>query len=100
MKLMPCPLNGPRNITEFVYGGPVVDEPDQNACTDREWAEFVFMENNTAGVTREWWYHVATAYWIIAERNTVTDEFIRTYPATELFKERMDFKPPAEKGKG
>ena len=64
MKILNCPLNGPRNISEFVYGGEVVEMPDPNACGDREWAEYVFMENNTAGVIREWWYHVATAYWI------------------------------------
>ncbi len=88
MKLMPCPLNGPRNITEFVYGGPVVVEPDQNACTDREWTDFLFMEPDHAGVAREWWCHAATAYWFIAERDMVSDEIIRTYPASELFADR------------
>ncbi len=28
MKLMHCPLNGPRNISEFVCGGEVREEPD------------------------------------------------------------------------
>ena len=91
MKLLCCPLNGPRNISEFACGGEVVAEPDARACDDRAWADFVFNENNTAGVVREWWLHVATAYWFIAERDTRTDKILRTYPASELFRERVDF---------
>ena len=102
MKILDCPLNGPRNISEFVYGGEVVEMPDPNRCGDRDWADYVFMENNKAGVIREWWYHVATAYWIIAERNTVTDEILKTYPASDLFAKRINFKAPkapVKKGK-
>ena len=95
MKIMPCPLNGPRNIQEFVCAGPVEPHPDPNRCTDDEWTEFVWMEENLAGVVREWWCHVATAYWFIAERNTVTDEILATYPADRVFSQRVDFEPPA-----
>lgn len=85
MKIMDCPLNGPRNISEFAYGGEVVAEPDPATCSDVEWTAYVFLEDNRAGVVREWWYHVATAYWFIAERDTVTDEIVRAYPAGEVF---------------
>ena len=85
MKIMPCPLNGPRNISEFAYGGEVVPEPDPDRASQAEWAVSVFAENNSAGVVREWWYHVATAYWFIAERDTTSDEILRTYPASEIF---------------
>jgi len=84
MKIMPCPLNGPRNISEFVCGGDVVDRPNPTECSDERWADYVFMQDNTAGIVREWWYHVATAYWFIAERNTLTEEIVRTYPVNEL----------------
>ncbi len=94
MKIMPCPLNGPRNISEFIYGGEVVEEPDPATCTDAQWADFVFMRNNPAGVVREWWCHAATAYWFIAERDTVTDRILRTYPSAEVFKERVEFANP------
>jgi len=80
MKVMNCPLNGPRNISEFAWGG-----------------EWLFLENNEAGVVREWWCHVPTSFWFIAERNTVTDEILKTYPAGELFKDRVNFAPKAEK---
>lgn len=85
MKIMPCPLNGPRNIAEFHYGGVAGSAPDPAAATDREWAEYLFIEDNTRGVVREWWFHVPTAYWFIAERNTATDEILRTYPPSEIY---------------
>ncbi len=94
MKQLLCPLNGLRNIQEFAHGGEVVDQPDPNRCSDGEWAEFVFMEDNKAGVVREWWCHVATAYWFIAERDTIKDEIIRTYDAGEIFRERIEFSRP------
>jgi len=100
MKIMVCPLNGPRNISEFVYGGEVVEEPDPLRCTDEEWAEYVFLKNNEAGVVREWWYHAPTAYWFIAERNTVSEEILRTYPAGELFTARKDYDAPEPETKG
>lgn len=85
MKVMNCPLNGPRNISEFVYGGEVVPEPDAAACSDAEWAAFVFLENNAASIVREWWFHAPTAFWFIAERDTVRDEIVRTYTVKEAF---------------
>ena len=91
MKIMTCPLNGPRNISEFAWGGELKAMPDPLTCSDDEWAEYVFLENNTAGVVREWWCHLPTSYWFIAERNTLTDEIIRTYASAELFPERVDF---------
>ena len=95
MKIMPCPLNGPRNIQEFICAGPVEPHPDPNRCSDEEWAEYVWLEENLAGVVREWWCHVATSYWFIAERNTVTDEILATYPADRVFSERVTFEPLA-----
>ena len=90
MKLMHCPLNGWRNIGEFVYGGEVVPAPAADAPGE-EWADWVFMENNTAGVVREWWLHAPSGYWFIAERDTVRDQVLRTYPADRVFDERVEF---------
>lgn len=90
MKLMNCPLNGWRNIAEFVYGGEVVEPPAADAAAE-EWADYVFMENNTAGVVREWWLHAPSAYWFIAERDTVRDVVLKTCPPGEIFRERIDF---------
>ena len=85
MKIMHCPLNGPRNITEFAYGGELKTLPDQLSCSDREWADYVFYEDNRAGVVTEWWFHMPSSYWFLAQRNTLTDEVIRTFDASEAF---------------
>ena len=91
MKMMPCPMNGLRNITEFICGGEVENMPDPTTGSDHEWAEYLFIENNTKGIVREWWMHTPTSYWFIAERNTATEEIIKTYPASELYAQRIDF---------
>ena len=65
--------------------------PCPKDSSDDEWTDFIWLSNNTAGVVREWWCHVATAYWFIAERDTVTDEILATYPASDVFTDRIDF---------
>ena len=87
MKLMQCPLNGPRNIAEFAYGGEVVDAPDVISCSDREWAEYLFIDDNSSGVVREWWIHTPSSYWFIAERDRSSNEIIKTYPSSDLYSE-------------
>lgn len=91
MKIMTCPLNGPRNISEFSYGGEVREMPDQNSCSNEEWADYVFNKDNQIAIVREWWMHTPSSYWFIAERHTATDEIIRTYDAKEIFNQRVDF---------
>jgi sarcosine oxidase subunit delta len=100
MKIMPCPLNGPRNISEFICGGEVRLEPDAQTCSDAEWAGYVFLRDNPAGLVREWWMHVPTAYWFIAERDTRTDEIIRTYPPVEFFSAQKIGSTAAPEGSG
>lgn len=89
MKIMPCPLNGPRNIEEFAYGGEVTRSPAADA-PDGAWADYAFFPENPAGVVREWWLHMASGYWFIAERDTVRDEILRTYPPEGLLDEDTD----------
>lgn len=78
MKIMPCPLNGPRNISEFVCQGPVKRAPAADAAAEA-WADYAFLEDNLAGPVIEWWMHVPSAYWFIAERDTRTDQILRTW---------------------
>ena len=72
--------------------------PDPETASDAEWADHVFLEDNRRGVVREWWLHVATAYWFIAKRDTATDEIVRTYPSSDLFTERVSFPVPDGEG--
>lgn len=36
MKIMTCPINGPRPVSEFVYGGSLRDMPDPHTCSDED----------------------------------------------------------------
>ena len=91
MKMMPCPVNGLRNISEFLYGGEVKDMPDPISGSDREWSEYIFIENNINGIVKEWWMHIPTSTWFIAERCTTTDEVKNTFLPSELYNQRIDF---------
>jgi sarcosine oxidase, subunit delta len=77
MKLIPCPLNGLRNATEFACLGEVRQPPSGDA--DNTWASYVWNRRNEAGVVREWWCHLPSTTWFIAERDTTTDRFLKTY---------------------
>ena len=79
MKTLTCPINGPRPLQEFTFGGEVRPMPDPNQSSNDEWADYVFNRNGAPSIQHEWWYHIASSTWFIAERNTATDEFIRTY---------------------
>jgi sarcosine oxidase subunit delta len=83
MKLLRCPLNGPRPLLEFVSAGEVRDPPD-TACGDAEWTAYLFNRASVPGVKREWWCHTPSGYWFIAERDTARDEILATYDAAEL----------------
>ena len=79
MKLLRCPINGLRPLSEFLFGGEVRDMPDANACDDAQWADYVFNRQGEPGVRKEWWYHTSSGTWFIAERDNLKDEFVRTY---------------------
>ncbi len=79
MKILTCPINGPRPIQEFAYGGEVRPMPDPSTATDEQWADYVFNRGGEPAVKLEWWFHVASSTWFIAERDNVTDEILRTF---------------------
>jgi sarcosine oxidase subunit delta len=79
MKLMTCPINGPRAISEFACGGELRAMPDPAATDDRAWADYVFNRASLPGLKREWWCHTPSGVWFIAERDTATDTVHRTY---------------------
>ena len=79
MKILTCPINGPRPLQEFSFGGEVRPMPDVATTSDKQWADYVFNRAGEPGVKKEWWYHIASGTWFIAERDTLKDEIIRTY---------------------
>ena len=80
MQLIQCPYCGPREETEFHYGGQagVAYPADPMALTDEQWAEYVFMRDNPKGWFAERWFHTTGCRrWFNLERHTVTYEFRR-----------------------
>lgn len=79
MKILCCPINGPRPIQEFHFGGEVRAMPDTATASDAEWADYVFNRSGEPGIKHEWWYHVPSGTWFIAEHDTRTDKFLHTW---------------------
>ena len=82
MQLIACPYCGPREETEFHYGGQAhVPYPtDPAALTDEQWAHFVFFRDNPKGRFAERWNHSAGCRrWFNAVRDTATYRFEGTY---------------------
>jgi len=86
MKILPCPINGPRPIQEFQFGGELRYMPDPQQASDEQWADYIFNRAGEPGVKREWWNHIPSGTWFIAERDNVTDTILCTY----LYGERSD----------
>lgn len=79
MKLLRCPVNGPRNIDEFQSLGPVRQEIDAGTAGDADWARGLFRADNRRGIVAEWWRHVPSNVVFLAERDVTTDRVLRTY---------------------
>ncbi|MDZ4092569.1 MAG: sarcosine oxidase subunit delta [Arthrobacter sp.] len=87
MLLIPCPNCGPRDETEFHYGGQAhVPYPENPAeLTDREWAEYLFYRDNTKGAFAERWLHSTSCrQWFNMLRDTVTYDIQAVYPMGQL----------------
>jgi sarcosine oxidase subunit delta len=39
----------------------------------------VFNRRGEPGIVKEWWYHLPSGTWFVAERDVVQDRFLRTY---------------------
>jgi methylglutamate dehydrogenase subunit B len=76
--LLNCPNCGPRDVNEFSCAGEVTVRPKE-APTLRELTSYIYFRRNVAGVQREWWYHrQGCNIWFQAERDTRTNEVLRT----------------------
>jgi sarcosine oxidase subunit delta len=79
MLLIRCPWCGPREETEFSYGGEahIVRPKDPDAISDEEWADYLFMRTNKRGIHDEQWCHTAGCRrWFEVIRDTVSYRFL------------------------
>lgn len=82
MMLIDCPFCGPRDETEFAYGGQahVAYPEDPHALSDAEWARYLFYRANPKGVFAERWVHaLGCRKWFNALRDTVDNGFRAVY---------------------
>ncbi|WP_109212342.1 MULTISPECIES: sarcosine oxidase subunit delta [Microbacterium] len=96
MLLIPCVYCGPRDETEFHYGGqahvPYPENP--NDLTDAQWAQFLFYRDNPKGLFAERWLHrTGCRQWFNVVRDTVTYEIHAAYPAGERQPDLSGFTP-------
>jgi sarcosine oxidase subunit delta len=86
MLLIPCPFCGPRPELEFRYGGQAhIARPENPAAvSDDDWAEFLYLRDNTRGVHAERWRHAhGCARFFNMLRDTTTDRILTTYKTGE-----------------
>lgn len=86
MLLIRCPWCGLREEVEFTCGGEahIVRPENPDELTDEQWADYLFMRENTKGRQREQWNHSAGCRrWFNAERDTVTYKFGVFYKPTD-----------------
>jgi heterotetrameric sarcosine oxidase delta subunit len=80
MILLECPNCGPRNASEFRYGGEVQARPISEGVDQTQWTSYLYLRQNPLGVLREWWLHQSgCGRWFIAERHTKSHEIHATY---------------------
>jgi sarcosine oxidase subunit delta len=81
MLSIPCPHCGPREETEFTYGGPSHITRPAPTANDREWTHYLYHRDNTKGPHRERWLHsFGCGIWFNVLRDTVTHEISEVYP--------------------
>ena len=82
MLLIDCPWCGPRDETEFGYGGQahVAHPADPQALDDESWGRYLFYRDNPQGPFAERWVHsTGCRRWFNALRDTLTNEFLAVY---------------------
>ncbi|MBL9045985.1 MAG: sarcosine oxidase subunit delta [Tabrizicola sp.] len=79
MLVIPCPFCGPRNESEFVYGGPALPPrpADPAAIRDAEWVDWLTVPQNRIGPVPERWCHArGCGSWLALSRHTATHEIL------------------------
>ena len=73
MQLFPCPFCGPRDETEFHYLGEPKTRPEPAvSVTDAQWGEYLWVNANPRGPSREVWLHLTCLESFFMTRDTLT----------------------------
>lgn len=86
--IIPHPLLGPRDASEFVYLGDasLINRPDWRADDAAEqFHDYLYLRDNPAGLHRELWYHEqGDRAWLVVTRNTLTHEITHVEMARDV----------------
>ena len=74
--LIPCPICGERDQSEFLYGGDATIIRPSIATEDAaRWAAYVYDRSNPRGQHEEYWQHVhGCRQTLVVTRNTETHD--------------------------
>ncbi len=98
--VLTCPNCGPREVTDFSFGGEVNRRPTTRPDR-RELGAYNYFRRNVAGVQREWWFHRSGCRaWFVAERDTRTNEVHFTALPGDVGEETDPQTPEATKAGG
>lgn len=80
MQIFTCPFCGPREESEFHFGGEAGNaRPDGTDVPARRWAEYLYMRANSKGPVREIWAHMTCGEFFVMERDSVTHKVSATH---------------------
>ena len=85
MLLLPCPHCGPRDHSEFRYGGDASKPRPAHGDSDaKAWHDHVFLFDNPKGAHTEYWQHVlGCRQWMVVERDTLSQKIASSKPARD-----------------
>jgi heterotetrameric sarcosine oxidase delta subunit len=73
MLIITCPHCGPRDHTEFSYGGDATVKRPADGASVETWFEYVYLRDNPRGPHKELWQHVqGCRAWLEVTRDTLT----------------------------
>jgi sarcosine oxidase subunit delta len=80
MQLFPCPFCGPRDETEFHFGGDAGRIRPGPDCTAEDWSTWLHVHDNPKGETAELWRHAPCGQWLVMRRHTVSHDVLGSEP--------------------
>lgn len=80
MLMIHCPFCGPRGEHEFGFGDQAGIVRPSLSASDDEWADYLFVRDNHAGLQRERWVHAGGCrQWFFIDRDTITHAIHGTF---------------------
>lgn len=86
--LIPHPLLGPRDVSEFVYLGDasLIERPDPDSEDALlQFHDYLHLRDNPAGTHRELWFHeYGDRSWLVVTRDTLTHDITAVELASDV----------------